>query len=291
MSSALIVYQKTEQDLLLMLFLFVDTLCNMIPRKKKNKPGPAGNLSDSELVTLALWRFHLGFSDWKHAYFCFLTHYYHEFPKLPSYKNFITGINRVTIKAMWILGMLMYMARKDNTLLKFLDSTALPVCKNKRICSHKVMKVLATRSQTSMGWFYGMKLHAVIDTLGNLLAVRITTGSVDDRIPVVSMIKDMVGTFIADAGYVSHPLKYFLFKLGKDFITGVRNTMRQIMTHDQHTLLKKRQWIEVVFSKIKDRLKMATSLPRSITGMYAHYLYTLLAYQSFNVLGFKAVNS
>lgn len=291
MSSAPIVYQKSEQDLLLILFLFVDTLIRMIPIKKKNKPGPAGNLTDSEFITLAIWRFHLGFYDWKHAYFCYLTHYDHEFPKLPSYKNFISGINRVAVKAVWVLGILMYMARKNNTLLKFLDSTALPVCKNKRISTHKVMKLLATRSQTSMGWFYGMKLHVVIDALGNLLTVRLTTGSVDDRIPVVSMLKGMLGQFIADAGYVSHPLKYLLFKLGKDFITGVRNTMKQIMTKNQHLLLKKRQWVEVVFSRIKDRLGMATSLPRSITGMLAHYIYTLLAYQSFNVLGFKAINS
>lgn len=298
MFSAPIVYQtfkqeeqEKEQDRLLILFLFVDTLLSMIPRKKKGAPGPAGNLTDTELVTLALWRFHMKFKDWKHAYFCFLLHYSGEFPKLPSYKNFITGINRVAVKAIWVLGMLMYMARKDNTLLKFLDSSALPVCKNKRISSHKVMRQFATRSHTSQGWFYGMKLHVVIDTVGNLLNVRITTGTVDDRIPVVSMLKDILGIFVADAGYVSRPLKYKLFQMGKDFVTGVRNTMKQIMTKDQHALLKKRQWVEIVFSLIKDRLGIATSLPRSVTGMLAHYIYTLLAYQTFKVLSFKAINS
>lgn len=289
MFSAPIVYQNVqqeEQDLLLTLFLFVDTLLSMIPRKKKKTPGPAGNLTDSELITLALWRFHFRFKDWKHAYLCFSSNYSREFPRIPTYKNFITGINRVAVKALWILGMLMYMARKDNTLLKFLDSSALPVCKNRRISSHKVMKQFASRSQTSQGWFYGMKLHVVIDTLGNLLNVRITTATVDDRAPVLSMLQGIIGQFVADAGYVSHPLKYLLFKLGKDFVTGVRNTMKQIMTKDQHALLKKRQWVEIVYSVIKDRMGMATSLPRSVTGMLAHYIYTLLAYQTFKMLTF-----
>lgn len=291
MSSALTVYQINEQERLLHLFIFVDWILNMCPFSKKQKVGRKADLTDVELITLALWRFYLGFSDWKHAYLCYLTRYHEEFPKLPSYKNFLQGINRVAVKALWILGILMYIARKDNTLLKLIDSSALPVCKNTRIPSHKVMRRLASRDKTSQGWYYGLKLHLVIDTLGNLLVIRITTASVNDRVPVVSMLKDLIGKFIADAGYVSKKLKNKLFKLGKDFITAVRNNMRQLMTKDQHVLLKKRQLVEIALSQIKDRLGIATSLPRSITGMLAHYIYTLLAYQTFKVLRFKAVNS
>ena len=85
---------------------------------------------------------------------------------------------------------------------------------------------------------------------------------------------------------MSYPLKKLLFTLGKDFVTGVRNNMQQLMTNAQHQLLKRRQWIEIVYSQLKDRLKMAISLPRSVTGMLAHYIYTLLAYQTFKVLSF-----
>lgn len=260
-------------------------MLNRCPYKNQKHPGKQVDLSDSELVTLALWRFAMGFKDWQHAYTCYATHLSKEFPKLPTYKNFITGINRVAIKALWILAVLMAMAKKDNTLLKILDSSALPVCKNRRISSHKVMVSYATRSQTSTGWFYGMKVHAVINTLGNLLACRITTGIVDDRVPVTAMVKDLLGQFVTDAGYVSLPLKTKLFRLGKDFITAVRANMQQLMTRAQHATMRKRQLVEIAFAKIKDRLGMATSLPRSVTGILTHYIYTLLAYQSFKVLG------
>lgn len=290
MTSAPIVYQETEADRLLHLFMFVDRMLTICPFTKTH-PGPLADLTDAELVTLALWRFHTGFSDWKHAYLCYVTHYTKEFPKLPSYKNFITGINRVAVKALWVLAALMYLARKDNMLLKIIDSSALPVCKNKRISSHKVMKQFASRGKTSQGWYYGMKLHLVIDTLGSLLSVRITTGSIQDRKVTLSMLSRLFGIILADAGYCSLPLKTKLFHLGKDFVTAVRNNMRQLMTKEQHQLLKRRQWVEVVLSSIKDRMKMATSLPRSVTGMLAHYIYTLLAYQTFKVLNFKAINS
>lgn len=286
MISAPIVYQNSEIDSLLLLFLFVDRILSVLP--KEEHPGPKGSLNDTELITLALFRFHLGFKDWKHTYRCFKSSYYREFPHLPAYKNFLGGINRVSLKALWILGILMYVGRRDNRLLKIVDSTPLPVCKKYRTFTHKVMKQFASKGHNSQGVFYGLKLHAVVDTLGNLLSIRLTTGRVNDREPVLSMLRDIFGTILADAGYVSAPLKEKLFSLGKDFITGVRKNMKQLLTKSQHELLKKRQWVETIFSQIKDRLGMVTSLPRSPKGMIAHYIFTLLAYQIFKVLNINS---
>ena len=64
--------------------------------------------------------------------------------------------------------------------------------------------------------------------------------------------------------------------------------MKQLMTKEQHEDLKRRQLVEVVLSQIKDRMGMASTLPRSVTGMLSHYIYTLLAYQMFR---FVPVNS
>ena len=51
------------------------------------------------------------------------------------------------------------------------------------------------------------------------------------------------------------------------------------MTRWQHTLMKARQVVEGVFSVLKFRLGMETSLPRSVMGFFAHYVWCLLAYQ------------
>ncbi len=43
------------------------------------------------------------------------------------------------------------------------------------------MAEFAARGKTSVDWFYGFKLHLVINDQGELLGVKITAGNVDDR--------------------------------------------------------------------------------------------------------------
>lgn len=57
-----------------------------------------------------------------------------------------------------------------------------------------------------MGWFYGLKLHLVVNDRGELLACQITPGNVDDRKPVPVLCKRLFGKLIADRGYISQPL-------------------------------------------------------------------------------------
>src|SRR5207249_4772829 len=69
--------------------------------------------------------------------------------------------------------------------ISFIDSTKISVCHNRRIWSHKVFKALAKRGETCVDWFYGFKLHLVVNDCGELLAVKITAGNVDDPNPVL----------------------------------------------------------------------------------------------------------
>ena len=68
--------------------------------------------------------------------------------------------------------------------ISFIDSTPLSVCKNKRIFNHKVFDGIATRGKSMMGYFYGFKLHLVINELGEVVDFQITQANVDDRTPI-----------------------------------------------------------------------------------------------------------
>ena len=57
----------------------------------------------------------------------------------------------------------------EKTGIYVIDSTPLRVCENIRIPRHKVFKELAQRGKTSIGWFYGFKLHLVINHIGELM--------------------------------------------------------------------------------------------------------------------------
>jgi hypothetical protein len=124
----------------------------------------------------------------------------------------------------------------------------------------------------------------VVDELGNFLNVKITTAAVDDRFPVKNLTKNLTGRFVADAGYLSEELTRTLRGMGKGFLTGVRKNMKKLLTEGDHQTLKKRQYIESIFAVLTERLKIRTSLPRSVQGMLSHCIYTLTAYQIFKFL-------
>nr|WP_242578208.1 transposase [Chroococcus sp. FPU101] len=80
------------------------------------------------------------------------------------------------------------------------------VCHNRRIASHRVFQNLAVRGKTSVDWFFGFKLHLVVNELGELLKVYVTPGNVDDRQPVPHLLSSLWGKVFADRGYISQLL-------------------------------------------------------------------------------------
>jgi hypothetical protein len=86
--------------------------------------------------------------------------------------------------------------------ISFIDSTSLAVCRNPRIHQHRVFAGRAARGKTSAGWFYGFKLHLVVNDQGELLAFCLTPGNVDDRRPVPKLATGLVGKLFGDKGYL-----------------------------------------------------------------------------------------
>ncbi len=108
----------------------------------------------------------------------------------------------------------------------FIDSTPLPVCHNKRIGRNRVFADVAKRGKNSMGWFYGFKLHLIVNDRGELLAIQLTPGNVDDRKPVPQMAERLWGKLVGDRGYLSQPLFEQLFAQGLQLITPIRKNMQ-----------------------------------------------------------------
>lgn len=168
----------------------------------------------------------------------------------------------------------------------FIDGSPLPVCANKRIFNHKVAKRAAGRGKSTMGWFYGFKLHILVDDQGNLFGVTITPGNVDERIQVRELAGDIINSLlVGNGGYLKELMRLDLFeKNGIQFVTGVRKTMKKLMAPEQHALLKTRQLVETVIGSVKHRLGMTFRLHRSIEGYQVHFVLTLIAYTLFKSL-------
>lgn len=65
--------------------------------------------------------------------------------------------------------------------ISFIDLTLLKVCHIKREKQNKLFKGIATKGGSTMGWFFGFKLHLIINEKGEVFDFLITQGNVDDR--------------------------------------------------------------------------------------------------------------
>jgi len=231
------------------------------------------------LVTLILFKFFVGHRSWK-EYYRFLKSYHdgRDVGHLPSYKNFMASVHTLSGYALVFLEAVRKYA-KQGVNLQFVDSTPLAVCKIKREFTHKVALGFASKSKGTMGWYYGFKLHIVCDSVGTILAWRITTATVDDRKGLALIWSELTGMIVADAGYIGSNWQEAAQDLGITLMAAAKKIMRKMMTRWQHALLKARQMVETVFSVVKYRLGMETGLPRSLKGYFAHYVWCLLAYQ------------
>ena len=149
----------------------------------------------------------------------------------------VVNINRWANLAIIISVILMKINRKNQHIIKHIDSTDIPVCLFKNANAHKTMKGLANFGRSSKGLFYGLKMHIITDLKRRLLSLKLTSGNVDDRKVVIPMSKEIYGILIADAGYISKKLsKEFYQENRRILLAKPRANMKKIMTKLQEKL-------------------------------------------------------
>ena len=85
------------------------------------------------------------------------VHLNSEFPDLVSYERFVALMPSVLAP----LCAYLFSCYGRCTGISFIDSTPITVCHNRRIHSHDVFEGIAQRGKSSVGWFFGFKLHIV----------------------------------------------------------------------------------------------------------------------------------
>ena len=241
--------------------------------KQRIKPS---RLKSSEVMTILIAFHHSGFRDFKTYYTQFVSRYWRvHFPDLVSYTRMLKLLQTV------LPALCCYLKRRyaKPTGIAFIDSTTLKVCHNLRIPRHKVFDGIAERGKGTMGWFYGFKLHLIMNDEGGLLSVKVTQGNVDDRKPVLDMVGNITGSLYGDKGYVSADLKQQLADRDINFITGQRSNMKPKHLSDwDKAMLSKRFIIETVFDQLKNIAQIDHSRHRSCLSFMVNLMAGLIAY-------------
>ena len=239
--------------------------------------GHPRKLHPSEVMTILIAFHQSGYRTFKHFYQRHVCVYYRaEFPNLVSYSRF------VQLKKEVLTVLTFYLSAHLGTCsgISFVDSTRLRVCDNKRISSHRVFAKEAGCSKTSMGWFCGFKLHLVINDIGEILDVELTSGNTDDRRPLPKFAEGLHGSLYADKGYISKDIREILRAEGVNLVYKVRKNMDPLdLSVSDEVLLKKRMLIESVIRVLKTQTQVEHTRHRNYVNFQVNVVSALIAYQ------------
>jgi hypothetical protein len=272
------------EDTLIVLYCIVDDFCKefypawekqLLKQGLKKRRTPS-RLSPSELITIVIYFHMLRFRDFKTYYTRYvMTHLRDSFPDLVSYSHMVNLLKSIAVP----LCIFVQSLTGEQTGIYFIDSTILKACHIKREKQHRVFQNLAKKAKSTIGWFFGFKLHLVINDKGEFMAFKVTAGNVDDRKPVPDLIKHLTGKLFGDKGYISQTLFEQLFQQGLQLVTRLKSNMKnKLMPLIDKILLRKRALIETVNDQLKNISQIEHTRHRSIWNFMVNILGALAAY-------------
>ncbi len=269
---------------ILPLFVDLDDFCQSFEPTFRTKQLESGTvqrhrksaLALSEVMTIIVWFQQSGYRTFKDYYrkeVC--QHLRAEFPNLVSYNRFVELMPTALVPLCYYL-----QTRKGETVgIAFIDSLPIAVCHNRRIPSHKVFAHVAERGKSSVDWFYGFKLHLIVNDQGELLAFHLTPGNVDDRKPVAKLARGLFGKLFGDRGYISQALQEVLSGQNLQLITKIKKNMKnRLLSVFDQLLLRKRALIETINDQLKNICQIEHSRHRSTANFLVNVMAALIAY-------------
>lgn len=247
-------------------------LGNGLQRRKRSR-----SLCLSEIMTILIAFHQSSYRNFKAYYQQKVQQDWQQaFPGLVSYQRFVEWMPSA------LLPLCAYLRScfGSCTGISFMDSTSLKVCHNRRIQQHRVFKDLAARGKTSLDWFFGFKLHVVVNDKGELLNFVLTPGNTDDRTPVPKLLQRLFGKVFADKGYVSQKLaQQLLESVGVQLITKLKRNMKnRLMPLSDRLLIRKRSIIETIIDQLKNISQIEHSRHRSPINCLVNIVCGLTAY-------------
>lgn len=272
------------EDMLILLYCIVDDFCKeFLPEWQKHlitqgvkKRQRESQLSASEIMAIYIHFHQSHYRNFKNYYLYYVcTHLKPLFPELVSYPRFVSLMKSVLVPLCSFVQTL----SGEKTGIYFVDSTLIKVCHIKREKQNRVFKGLAKKGKSTMGWFFGFKLHLVINDKGELMAVKLTVGNMDDRKPVIDLVKDLTGKLVGDKGYISQELFEKLLQQGLQLITRIKSNMKnKLMPLIDKLLLRKRALVESVNDQLKNISQIEHTRHRSVWNFLSNLLAGLIAY-------------
>lgn len=202
------------------------------------------------------------------------------FPNSLSYSRFVCLISRAL--PLLVLWSLHSCAKSLRTGYYFIDSKKLQVCHLKREKQHTTFKEFARKGKTSTGWFYGLKIHLVINHLGEIVSFIFTPGNVADNNQKLLqlLLKDLNGYVVGDKGYYTKLFQTF-YEQGLHLVLRPKKKMKALPIDPKLVSLNKQR---AVIESVNDILMTVCDIEhtrhRNPINALCHMIGAIIAYQS-----------
>jgi hypothetical protein len=283
---------EIKENKLYEIFIEADDFCQALDKwlaerglnqKKNKRKVPQLQMSVSEILTIICFYHHSQYKTFQYYYEdMVLKQLGSYFPKAVSYGRFIAIIHKAYIHL--YLFALVQNSKSKRTERYFADSKKLPVCDNRRIASNRVFKGLAKRGKTSTGWFFGLKLHLIINNLGQLMNFALSAANVSDNDSGIldKLFNGLSGKCYGDKGYLTKLFEKY-YTQGLQIVTKLRKNMKnKLMQVTDKLWLRKRAVIESVNDILMTVFDIDHTRHRSPVNALAHILGALIAYSFYD---------
>ncbi len=273
------------------LYWIVDEVVKQIEQKfgKKFCRGRKNKLRKSELITMALIGHFDDIGTDKKLYEYVTFHLNGYFKNLPCYEQFSRGIRSISKDLDLMLEVLCQLNQTSEKDFYIIDSSALPVGEYDSFKCPKWASDQSKLGKNIFGYYYGFKLHIIINRRMEVVSCMITPANVHDvkMLSMESFIGKIKGKLVGDKGYVC-PQKLLKKLKSQDleFIFKQRENMDPYLNEFYKADLSQRQVIEGVFSYLKNRLKALHNFARSVESFLVHVKAALAAYMLKNLSNF-----
>ena len=273
-----------NENSLIAIFIEVDDFCQAFEKWERQKftissQNWKSRLSQSEALSILIFYHHSGYKCFEYYYdrmvFSNLRSY---FPTVVTHKHFLSLIPKcfelMYLFAQW------KSAQSQRNGIYYVDSKRLPVCHNKRIKRNKVFKNIAQSGKSSMGWFYGLKIHLVINNFGEIVSFLLTSANFSDNNKNVlhTLLDGLQGHCYGDKGYLSKLFEHFYLS-GLKIVTKVRKNMKnKLLPLQEKYHLMRRGIIESVNDILMTVCDIEHTRHRSPQNAMVHIIGAIAAY-------------
>ncbi len=281
---------KPTHHMLVEIYVEVDDFCKeneeIIQKWLKSsglvKKSHTSSLTLSEVMTILIY-YH--FSNYKNFKSYYLEHVCtdlrRDFPELVSYGRFVELTPRALLPMFMFL--LHRCSKGRRTGIYYIDSSAWPVCHPKRAHCHKVMRGFCDWGKTSVGWFYGLKYHLIVNQFGELINFHVTQGSTPDNRArlLFQLTRKLMGWVFGDKGYLLSEEKRAMLERDGElrvFSKCRKNMAKQDMPLEASLWVRKRGIVESAIDITKHGCDAVHTRHRSVTNAFVNLFSSLVAY-------------